>query len=173
MTAAFKSLSIAAALAACTLLVGGCSSRDSELDEYIAATKKEQGGDVSPLPEVKPYQSFVYEAQTLRSPFLPGMSGRAQGANAVRPDSRRNREFLEQYSLDQLRMVGTLKLGGKIFGLVKTKEGLVHRVLPGNYLGQSEGKITDIAASKISLVEIVPDGLGGYMERPAALALNE
>ena len=49
----------------------------------------------------------------------------------------------------------------------------MHRVLPGNYMGQAEGKVTDIAASKIDLVEIVPDGLGGYMERPASLALNE
>ena len=91
----------------------------------------------------------------------------------MRPDSKRNREFLEQFSLDTLRMVGTLKLGGQNFGLVKTKDGLVHRVLPGNHLGQSEGKIVSIEPSKISLVEIVPDGLGGYMERPASLALNE
>jgi type IV pilus assembly protein PilP len=45
-------------------------------------------------------------------------------------------------------------------------------VLPGSYLGQSDGKVIDVSASKISVVEIVPDGLGGYMERPAALALN-
>ena len=57
--------------------------------------------------------------------------------------------------------------------LMKTKDGLVHRVSSGNYLGQADGKITDITPSKISLVEIVPDGLGGYMERPAGLALNE
>jgi type IV pilus assembly protein PilP len=46
-------------------------------------------------------------------------------------------------------------------------------VLVGNYLGQNEGKITEIAPSKISLIEVVPDGIGGYIERPAALALNE
>jgi type IV pilus assembly protein PilP len=49
----------------------------------------------------------------------------------------------------------------------------VHRVSAGNHLGQSEGKITEITPAKITLVEIVPDSLGGYMERPAALALNE
>ena len=91
----------------------------------------------------------------------------------MRPDQKRNREFLEQFSLDTLKMVGTLRLGGSIYGLVQTKDGLVHRVSAGNYIGQAEGKITDISPSKISVVEIVPDGLGGYMERPAALALNE
>ncbi|TLY75108.1 MAG: pilus assembly protein PilP [Gammaproteobacteria bacterium] len=83
------------------------------------------------------------------------------------------REFLEQFSLDTLKMVGTLRLGGHMFGLVQTKDGLVHRVTAGNHIGQAEGKITDITPAKISLIEIVPDSLGGYMERPAALALNE
>ena len=170
-----KFFSGAITIALALLSLPGCSGRDGELDEFIAATKKESGGDVAPLPEVKPYQSFAYEAQTLRSPFLPGSpGGGGNGAGpSVRPDSKRNREFLEQFSLDTLRMVGTLKLGGQNFGLVKTKDGLVHRVLPGNHLGQSEGKIVSIEPSKISLVEIVPDGLGGYMERPASLALNE
>jgi type IV pilus assembly protein PilP len=175
MTAARRKNSLVTVVIAAALLsLVGCSGRDGELEEFIAATKKQTGGDVAPLPEVKPYQSFSYEAQTLRSPFMPGSPGGGGGAGAsVRPDSKRNREFLEQFSLDTLRMVGTLKLGGQNFGLVKTKDGLVHRVLPGNYLGQSEGKILGIEPSKISLVEIVPDGLGGYMERPAALALNE
>lgn len=166
--------SIAFAGLACALLLvtSGCSSRDSELDEFIAATKKEPGGRVEPLPEIKPYESFTYTAQNLRSPFMPGGSG-ASSASSVRPDIKRNREFLEQFSLDTLRMVGTLKLGGRTYGLVQTRDGLVHRVLPGNYMGQAEGKVIDIAASKIDLIEIVPDGLGGYMERPASLALNE
>jgi type IV pilus assembly protein PilP len=91
----------------------------------------------------------------------------------VRPDSKRNREFLEQFSLDTLAMVGTLKLQGRSYGLVQTRDGLVHRVLPGQYMGQNDGKITSITDSKISLVEIVPDGMGGYMERPAAIGLTD
>lgn len=162
-----------AVLAASAMLLNtGCSSRDSDLDRFIAATEKEPGGRVEPLPEVKPYESYAYPSASLRSPFMPGGSG-ASSASALRPDIRRNREFLEQFSLDTLRMVGTLNLGGRTYGLVKTKDGLVHRVLPGNYLGQAEGRITEIAAAKINVIEIVPDGLGGYMERPAALALSE
>jgi type IV pilus assembly protein PilP len=72
-----------------------------------------------------------------------------------------------------LKMVGTLKLGGQIYGLVQTKDGLVHRVTIGEHMGQAEGRITEITPGKISLIEIVPDSVGGYMERPAALALNE
>ena len=39
--------------------------------------------------------------------------------------------------------------------------------------GFLESRITDITASKIVLTEIVPDGLGGYIERPAALGLTD
>jgi type IV pilus assembly protein PilP len=151
----------------------GCSSADGDLARFVEDTKKEPGGRVEPLPEIKPYETYIYAASELRSPFLPSSPGSGAGINGVRPDSKRNREFLEQYSLDTLRMVGTLRLSGHMFGLVQTKDGLVHRVTAGNHIGQAEGKITDITPSKISLVEIVPDSVGGYMERPAALALNE
>jgi type IV pilus assembly protein PilP len=159
---------------ACALLAGltACSSADDELVRFIEDTKKEPGGRVEPLPEVKPYDVFVYAATDMRSPFLPGGAG-GPGGPGLRPDSKRNREFLEQFSLDTLKMVGTLNLGGRAYGLVQTKDGLVHRVVNGNYLGQADGKITEITASKISLVEIVPDGLGGYIERNAALGLTE
>jgi type IV pilus assembly protein PilP len=151
--------------------LSACSSKDADLDAFIASTKQEPGGRVEPLPELKPYETYAYESADQRSPFMPGGSG-GGSADSLRPDSRRNREFLEQFSLDTLRMVGTLRLADRTYGLVKTKDGLVHRVLPGNYMGQADGKVTEISPSKISVVEIVPDGLGGYMERPAALALN-
>jgi type IV pilus assembly protein PilP len=152
-------------------VLSACSSKDDELEQFIAETKKQPGGRVEPLPELKPYESYAYGSANIRSPFMPGGSG-ASTSGSLRPDSRRNREFLEQFSLDTLRMVGTLRLSDRTYGLIKTKDGLVHRVLPGNYLGQADGRVTDISASKISVVEIVPDGLGGYMERPASLALN-
>jgi len=160
-------------LAGLTAGLNACSSADDELTRFIEDTRKEPGGRVEPIPEVKPYETFVYSAAEMRSPFLPGGSGASSGMAGLRPDSKRNREFLEQFSLDTLKMVGTLKLGGHMYGLVQTKDGLVHRVTSGNYMGQADGKITDITPAKIALTEIVPDGLGGYMERPAALGLNE
>ena len=154
-------------------VLAGCTSADDELNKFIEDTRHEPGGRVEPLPEIKPYETFVYADSEMRSPFMPSAPGAGAGLAGVRPDSKRNREFLEQFSLDTLKMVGTLKLGGHMYGLVQTKDGLVHRVSPGNYMGQADGKIIDITPAKISLTEIVPDGLGGYMERLAALGLNE
>ena len=156
------------------LILGGCSGGKSDLQNWIDTTKKKPGGRIQALPEVKPYETFVYAANTMRSPFQPQGPGAIGGGIAgLRPAARRNREFLEGFSLDTLKMVGTFKVRGNFYGLVQSKDGLVHKVQPGNYLGQNDGKVTDISASKISLVEIIPDGLGGYIERPASLALND
>ena len=151
------------------LVAAGCSGGQSDLQKWIEATKKKPGGRIQPLPEVKPYETYVYAAANLRSPFQPQGPNSANGQ--TRPSSRRNREFLEGFSLDTLRMVGTFKVGSNFYGLVQSKDGLVHKVQPGNYLGQNDGKVTEITGGRISLVEIIPDGLGGYIERPASLAL--
>jgi type IV pilus assembly protein PilP len=50
---------------------------------------------------------------------------------------------------------------------------MIHRVLPGNHVGQNDGRVMAIGDGRITVVEIVPDGLGGYLERPAALALSD
>jgi type IV pilus assembly protein PilP len=157
------------ALVACAAT--GCSGGQSELEQWIAQTKKKPGGRIQPLPEVKPYETFVYGASNLRSPFQPASPNLANGLG-VRPAVRRNREFLEGFSLDTLKMVGTFKVGSSFYGLIQSKDGLVHKVQPGNYMGQNDGKVTEITSNRISLVEIIPDGLGGYIERPASLALE-
>ncbi len=153
-------------------LLAGCSSRDADLEHFITQTTQEQPGGVEPLPEVKPYETYTYMDETSRSPFVPGGSGDTSSPS-VRPDSKRNREFLEAFALDTLKMVGTMRINGQYYGLVRASDGLVHRVLPGNYLGQNEGRITRVEPSKITITEIVPDGLGGFMERAAGLALDE
>ena len=91
----------------------------------------------------------------------------------MRPDPDRSREYLEGFPLDTLGMVGTLYIGETMYALVRTSDGLIHRVVPGNYLGQNDGRITDISESEITLVEIISDGIGGYIERDADISLSD
>ena len=159
------------------LLLGACSSDMDDLDQYINEIKSRPGGRLEPLPEITPYEVFSYTAdvQGLRSPFVPDSPQIAGGPadGGTRPDETRSREFLESFPLDTLRMVGTLQLGDTSFGLVQTSDGLVHRVIPGNYMGQNDGRIIAIRDSEIELVEIISDGIGGYLEREAAVALAD
>jgi type IV pilus assembly protein PilP len=153
------------------LALAGCGDGLDDLRAQIEQAKQRPGGRIPPLPEVKPYESYAYSKGAERSPFTQSVA--AESATGPRPDSKRPREYLEQFPLDTMRMVGTLRLGGANYGLVQTRDGLVHRVLPGNYLGQSDGRILSVSEARISLIEIVPDGLGGYIERPAALGMGE
>ena len=153
-------------------VTAGCSGGQSDLQRWIAETKKRPGGRIQPIPEVKPYENFVY-SPTICAPIPAREPESREWSLGVRPSVRRNREFLEGFSLDTLRMVGTFKVGNNFYGLVQSKDGLVHKIQPGNYIGQNDGKVTEITGSRISLVEIIPDGLGGYIERPASLALTD
>jgi type IV pilus assembly protein PilP len=159
-------------MAVAVLAASGCSGGQSDLKKWIDQTKARPGGRIQPLPDVKPYESYQYSVTNMRSPFQP-QGPNALNGQAMRAASRRNREFLEGFSLDTLKMVGTFKVGNQFYGLVQSKDGLVHKVQPGNYLGQNDGKVTSITGGKISLTEIIPDGLGGYIERPASLALAD
>lgn len=165
-----KLLSIAGLI---VVSLSGCSSDMENLQQQVAEIKSRPGERIEPLPEIKPYEAFTYNAASMRSPFVPSAPARSDLAGGVRPDVKRPREFLEQFPLDTMKMVGTLQLQGRNYGLVQGKDGLVHRVRPGNFMGQNDGRVVSVTNTRISIIEIVPDGLGGYIERPAALALTE
>jgi len=145
---------------AATLALTGCGDGLDSLRAEIEKAKQRPGGRITPLPEVRPYVSHEYQMADRRSPFLQSLAG--ENPTGPRPDVQRPREYLEQFPLD----------GGN-YALVQTKDGLIHRVLPGNHLGQNDGRVMAVGEAKITLVEIIPDGLGGYLERPAALALAD
>ena len=162
-------------LAVLGLALAGCSANMGELDAEINKIKARPGGRIDPLPEITPYEVFVYRADVegIRSPFVPDTPQAVGGqAGGIRPDAERIREHLESFSLDTMAMVGTLDMEGTTYGLVQTQDGLIHRVVPGNYLGQNDGRITTITDSEIELVEIISDGIGGYIERDAAISLT-
>jgi len=153
-----------------------CGGDMDDLDSYINEVKARPGGRIQPLPDITPYEVFTYvaDAQGLRSPFVPDTPQAAgPAAGGASPDPDRPAEFLESFPLDTLRMVGTLDINETVYGLVQTSDGLIHRVVPGNYMGQNDGRITDITESEIVLVEIISDGIGGYIERDAAIGLSD
>ena len=156
--------------------LAACGAGMDDLDSYINEVKARPGGRIEPLPEITPYEVFTYiaDAEGLRSPFVPDTPQAAgPAAGGMSPDPDRPAEFLESFPLDTLRMVGTLDINQTVYGLVQTSDGLIHRVVPGNYMGQNDGRITDITESEIVLVEIISDGIGGYIERDAAIVLSD
>jgi type IV pilus assembly protein PilP len=156
------------ALALVSMLLTGCVRDMQDLHAYVAEGKLRNPPGIEPLPEIKPYETFEYQAEHLRDLFdssviarQPGSSSDQVPDNGISPDPNRIPEFLESFPLDTLRMVGTLEQGGQLWALLKTPDATIQRVAEGNYMGQNNGKIIQISDASIKLMEIVPDGFGG------------
>lgn len=166
-------------LTALVVILSGCAQSRSELEAYIADVKLRPGRPLPPLPKMQEFETFEYAAHEMRDPFAKIAADQSQESDAVatgsgiRPDRTRRKEELESYPLDGLDMVGTMGAGADIFGLVKDPTGVVHRVGTSNYLGQNDGKILGIYEDRIELVELFPNGLGGWEERRSAIALDD
>lgn len=156
-----------------TGVIGGCGGEQSDLRQYIEEIKARKTTDIEPIPQIKPHEAFLYAEAGRRDPFTSGQTPKpVSGEIGALIDPRRNREPLEEFPLDALRLVGTLTISGQEFALIRDPTGVVHRVTHGNYLGQNYGKITQIEETEVSLREIVPDGFGGYIERQALIAAS-
>lgn len=168
--------------------VTGCVSRDkSDLETYVAEVLQRPGGQIEPLPPIRPYERYLYRAAETgrRDPFI-GFQGavttakvevsREQDAEQQRYTDEilaHNREELENFELDSLRMIGTLQDVDQMWAIIRDTQGTVHRVQIGNYLGRNYGKIIEILEDRLELREVVRDTNGRWEERPASLALNE
>lgn len=168
-----NSVSLRCALVVALLLLGGCMKGDADLRKWVADEKNLPGGPLPPLPVLKTFETFEYQAQGQRDPFAPSLAEqKAEEAEKTAIPDPHPKEKLEDFALDSLKMVGTIGTGSTMFGLIRDPEGTVSRVRPGNYLGQNNGKIKAISASKIDLVELVTNGNGGWLERPTAIEIS-
>lgn len=160
------------------VVLAGCVSEEfDDLKSYISQVKSKPAAPIEPMPIIKSYEAFNYVAEGLRNPFEkldePQAIETMANAEGPGPDLEREKEELEAYPLDTLRMVGTLSKEGELWGLVKANDGVIHRVQSGNYLGQNFGKIVGVQDQQIELAEWVATTAGKWREREASLALVE
>lgn len=161
-------------------LTGCVEGNMSDLETYAQQVLARKGTGIEDLPPVEPYEVYTYSSTDGVDPFEPfykevpsGPTAVAAPGSGISPNFDRNREELENYSLDSLRMMGTLELNEELWGIVRSPDGTIHRVQVGNYVGRNHGKIVGISEESIDLNEIIQDGQGGWQERDAALALTQ
>lgn len=157
-----------------------CENDMSDLVQKVNNVKTRPAGRISEIPEFIPYQNFEYTLENLRDPFVISSSDILEDTKAIianitsglKPDIDRVKEALESFPLDTLRFKGTVTtIEGTKWALIFAPDNTIHRVIEGYHIGQNHGRIFAIEDNKINLTEIVPDGLGNYIERDAALAL--
>lgn len=165
-------LLVVLALAACGRSVTRSSNDPSNLQAWVAEVKGRPAPPLEPLPVMQQFETFEYAAQGMRDPFNAALASASSGSGP-RPDPNRPRQTLEQFPLDSLAMVGTLGRGPGVVALVMAPDKVTYRVRPGAYMGQSDGRVVGVYDDRIDLVELVPDGAGGWLERRASVALKE
>ncbi|WP_133480029.1 pilus assembly protein PilP [Cognatilysobacter segetis] len=170
--AIIRAVALAAALTGCARGVTSTPGDAPNLEKWIAEARARPAPPLDPLPVMQQFETFEYAAQGLRDPFSRAFADDGSGSGP-RPDSARRKQALEAFPLDSLDMVGTLGTGGGLTALVMAPDKVTYRVRPGDYVGQSDGRVTAVREDHIELVELVPDGAGGWLERPATLALDD
>jgi type IV pilus assembly protein PilP len=158
---------LAATLTAC----GGGDMED--LQQFMNEAGKDMQGKIEPLPQIKPYQAFSYDAFELPDPFKPRKLTSSGGGGGLQPDLTRPKEPLEGYSLETLRMVGMIGKKSGLHAVVASPDKVIYHVRAGNYMGQNFGLITKITDTEITLKEIVQDSAGDWAERTSTLTLQE
>ena len=156
-----------------TLGLTGCGIGSMEdLQSFVAESGKDMQGKIEPLPEVKVYEPFTYNAFDLPDPFRPRKLSTG-GGGGMQPDLNRPKEPLEAFSLETLKMVGMVSKQGVIHAVIRTPDKAIYHVRKGNYVGQNFGLVTQISDSEVSLREIVQDSAGDWSERTSTLILQE
>lgn len=160
-----------------TMLAGCGDPQLSALEGELESLRGRPSGQVQELPPQPVYHPVTYDMADARSPFqsrLPEPEEELTAVdNGVRPDLDRAREPLEAWPMEQLSMVGTLDVDGTRSALILTPAQEVQRVRVGNHMGSNFGRIIRIGDTQLDMVEIVPNGQGGWIERTRAMALAE
>jgi len=164
----------------CLFILTACGNNNfTDLNIFISSIKAQPKSAIESLPETKIIEPFVFNPEGLRDPFKPlvqidqNQQADFSATGGIQPDLTRRKEDLEAFSLETLKMVGTLTMKSILWGLVKTDDGTIHRVQVGHYMGKNFGKIVSISIDKIELMEIVPDKPGTWREQQTSLGLIE
>jgi type IV pilus assembly protein PilP len=155
-------------------LTSGCFDDTTEIKTHMAQVKATTTNYIDPMPEVNPFNHIAYSADDLRSPFvLPRPEAiqqkMQQMAGCLSPDTNRRKQPLEKYALSDLTMRGTLGDASMLWVLLEASDLSLHRVAVGNYLGLYNGRITQVSAKTVKIIELAPDGAGCWVEREATL----
>ncbi len=160
-------------------LLTGCQQDKPNLQQFVDEVKARQKSDIPPLPAIKTYQSFNYSAADMRDPFTKTVVEQLPEAiqddeplpdNGIKPDKHRVKELLEAYALSDLQLMGTLEQEN-LWALIRSPDGVIHRVTEGNYMGTNHGKILQISETELLLKEIVPEGNGRFIERESSVSV--
>ena len=161
-------------------MLAGCADANREqLTQTLREIREAPGSQPRiEIPEVPDYAPLPYRHRDMRSPFLApdavvnSASTQPKGGELA-PDQTRAPEPLERFSLQELRLVGTLQMGQRQRALIRTPDDEIVSVSVGNYVGPNDGRISRITEQGIEINERIFTQRDGWQVRDATLALAD
>lgn len=153
--------------------------KNSSMDDiriYVQKVKSRPAQSIEPLPEIRQHAVVEYVVANLASPFVPPDPSKSidrMKGLGISPDFNRQKEPLESYSMDSLKMVGVMKIDGKLWAIISDPDGTIYRIKKGNYIGTNFGEVLHIDNDRIEVSEIIPDNQNGWRKRMSAIVLGE
>lgn len=160
------------------LLLTACDEQaNSALKQWIEQTRRDMKPQVQALPQAETFPSFQYRAADRADPFdtkklAAGFGDGMLAGEGLQPDRQRSREPLENYPLESLKMVGSIRRSKQVMGLIDVDK-VIHQVRQGSHLGQNYGKVVAIEDEAILIDEMVQDANGSWLMRRAQIVLQE
>lgn len=161
-------------IAIASVAIAGCETSSESVEHKMQEIRNKPPLPVEPPPPYVPVPSYAYDGYKYKSPFLPTSIAKEltlMAGKRVYPNLSRVRDELESFDLEDLRMKGVMR-GNGVAALVQTPLGEVKQVRIGNYMGKNFGRVIRITDNQIDLLEVVPNGQDGYIERPRTLILR-
>lgn len=169
--------SLAVMVAGCCVLLSGCESgQQGDITNWMNEQAATMKGAVKPLPEIRIFPVVDYLAVDGLEPFnvvrIEPSKPEARRLDDPRLDPDRQREPLEAYPLESLKMVGLLGKGKSVHALIQADKAL-YQVYVGNFMGRNYGKVIGIKQDSLELQELVEDVNEGWIERVTTMQLQE
>lgn len=122
------------------------------------------------------FQPLPYRADTDHTPFgrvqtIATLDTNNSDTVRTRPKQRGGVQALEDFSLESIKMIGTISRDGRHHALLRVN-GIVYLARIGDYLGRDFGVIRRISDTEIELEELLPAAEGRWTHRQATLALQ-
>lgn len=161
-----------AVMALATSQLAACGGgEDENLQQWMASTRAARVPPPEPLPDVKPYVPREYAGRGAPEPFAQTKIGELNKAMSESPEAGRRHEPLEDFPLENFKMLGMMRKNGETYGVVRV-DNKIHHVKVGQYLGQNYGRVVRISDQEIVLRELVREGVTDWKEKMTSLKLE-
>jgi type IV pilus assembly protein PilP len=166
-------------LLALVALLAACDGKQDDLDTWMKETRTSVQPIKNNVEAPKKVEPFTYDNKSLVDPFSNAklaiaidQAAKSKSASGLAPDTKRNREVLENFPLESIRMVGRIA-DSRVTSALLQVDSIVYQAKVGNYAGQNFGRIVKINDSELFIKELVQDATGDWVQRETSIKIQE